>query len=68
MRGYALDVLGRMYEARQVDVTWLCSRCHRRLGEKDLNVTRARIEAFDSDRIQRTMGLLKQGFRTDRKR
>ena len=68
VRGYALDVLGRMYEARQVDVTWLCSRCHRRPGERDLDVTRARIEAFDTGRIQRAMGLMKQGFRPDRKR
>jgi len=61
VHGHATDVLQRMYENREVDVTWLCSTCHQRPGE-DLDATRTRIGAFDSKRMERTSSLVKRGF------
>ena len=36
-------------------MVWLSTQCHRRFDEHDLDITPARIEAFDTDRMQRTM-------------
>ena len=58
VRGYDTAELERLYESRQVDVTWLCTQCHRHSHEHDLDITRARIEAFDTGRLERTVNLM----------
>ena len=55
IRGYDAAQLKRLYECRHVDVVLLSTQCHRRPDEHDLDITPARIEAFDTDRMQRTM-------------
>jgi hypothetical protein len=49
------------YLAGTVDVTWHCSRCHRRPGE-ELHETRLRILETDTARLQRTGRLISEGL------
>ena len=57
IREYDVAELKHLYECQHVDVTWLCTECHRRPYEFNLEEARARIEAFDTGRVQRAMHL-----------